>query len=195
LTHSRSEQPFKKDFPVNPSWEIVKDLPDYLPAERPQATHSAGIPASRACGPAKPLPPVRIYRHPVPIEVAYRVVRPLVPELWAGATLPGAPPGRGFDAVIHLGMAGPRQFYCIERLGHRDGYYMADVRGEKLEDEDRRKREGDDWVWAGCPPELETDLDTEDVLRRWMMFSPVRPQKFTCLRHPRVLMSARKSLT
>lgn len=64
-------------------------------------------------------------------------------------------------------------FYSLERRGHRDGYNMPDVDGEKLRDDERRKEQGDDWIWAGMPPELETDLDLRDVLNRWRQYSSV----------------------
>ncbi|KAF3344960.1 Sterol uptake control protein 2 [Verticillium dahliae VDG2] len=116
-----------------------------------------------------PLPPVRILVHPEAIRVNYQVVRGLVPTLWDQLPhdTPGnpsaAPPSEGpspprIDLCIHIGMAGPRPFYCIERRGHRDGYAMPD--------------QGPDWVWAETPPELETDVDVRDALRRWRRLSP-----------------------
>lgn len=71
-------------------------------------------------------------------------------------------------------MAGPRRFYSIERRGHRDGYVMQDVDGQFLRDDDaRRLREGQGWVWEGLPAELVSAFDVEDVLGRWKGHSPV----------------------
>lgn len=143
--------PFREQYPVNPSWEIARGLPQYLPplrAKDPNSRHSVD------------LPEVRILVYPEPIRVNYKVVRKLVPSLWETYH------GRKVDIVIHIGMAGPRPFYCIERRGHRDGYKHTDVDGEKVDEEEERKP-GSDWVWRGLPEEIETDLDPEDVLKRW----------------------------
>jgi pyroglutamyl-peptidase len=174
---------------VNPSWEIAKDLPGYLPPLR------AKIPGqSSSTGPL--LPPIRLLVHPEPIRVNYQVVRSLIPRLWhlkgsngknnagdaddagdAGDADGGVQkvltPKPKIDFAIHIGMASPRLHYSIERRGHRDGYTMRDVDGELLGDDSRRLREGKDWIWDGMPAEILTDLDMEDVLRRWKMHSPV----------------------
>ncbi|KAK4132272.1 peptidase C15, pyroglutamyl peptidase I-like protein [Trichocladium antarcticum] len=181
--------PFKKDYPINPSWEIARSLPEWLPPLRAKSTTATPNPGP---GPDPtpsnpPIPPVRLVVHPEPIRVSYAVVRDLVPKLWRG-TAGGPPPphqpadgGEGgsvrarpprIDLTIHIGMAGPRLFYSIERRGHRDGYGMEDVDGVLLGDEARRGREGPGWVWEGVPAELETELDLEDVLGRWRGSSP-----------------------
>ncbi|KAM5351705.1 hypothetical protein ACJ41O_004428 [Fusarium nematophilum] len=144
--------PFREQYPVNPSWEIARGLPSYLPplrAKDPNARHAAVM-----------LPKVRILVHPEPIRVNYHVVRGLVPTFYETYH------GRRVDMVVHIGMAGPRPFYCIERRGHRDGYKYADVDGEKLDEEEERKPDTD-WPWRGLPEEIETDLDVEDVLALW----------------------------
>ena len=67
----------------------------------------------------------------------------------------------------------------MERRGHRDGYSMADVDGVVLGDERGRYEDGDGgkdgekWVWEGCPVELETGCDVDDVWKRWMGALPV----------------------
>lgn len=151
--------PFKEQYPQNPSWEIAHQLPDYLPPVR------AKVPGAAAS--AIPLPPVRIIVHPAPVRVNYQVVRSLVPVLWDPSYA-----GRKIDYVVHIGMAGPRLFYALERQGHRDGYNMKDVDGELLRDDKRREEEGKDWVWYGTPPTIETDLDTDDIMKRWQKYSP-----------------------
>lgn len=119
------------------------------------------------------LPPVRILVHPEPVRVNYQTVRGLVPQLWSHSEGGEAGNGRRIDLAIHIGMAGPAMMYCIERRGHRDGYGLKDVDGEFLRDEDRRLREGKDWIWEGMPREIETDFDLDDVLKRWKGNSPV----------------------
>lgn len=155
-----SWQPFREQYPVNPSWEIAKGLPTYLPARR------AKDPSSRHAD--VHIPEVRILVHPEPVRVNYDVVRGLVPGLWDGPQQEG----RRVDFVIHIGMACPRPSYQIERRGHRTGYRSRDVDGNMLEDEDAAKR-GSDWVWYGLPDEIETDLDMPDILDRWIGHSPV----------------------
>ncbi|KAL8387830.1 hypothetical protein RB595_009643 [Gaeumannomyces hyphopodioides] len=76
------------------------------------------------------------------------------------------------DLMLHLGMAGPRPYYSIERRGHRDGYRGRDVDDELLNDEERHRQEREGWIWNGLPHDLETDLDLEDVLLRWRGYSP-----------------------
>lgn len=177
-TANTPTQPFKRDYPVNPSWEIARSLPEYLPPLRAKAVPGAG-PNPTTTSP--PIPPVRLLVHPTPIRVNYTSVRALVPQLWdtttttdpTNPTNPEPPQQQKIDLAIHIGMAGPRLFYSIERRGHRDGYVMQDVDGEFLGDAERRAREGEDWVWSGVPGELESALDVEDVLGRWRGYSPV----------------------
>jgi len=69
---------------------------------------------------------------------------------------------------VHIGMAGPRPFYQVERRGHRKGYNSKDVDGERLCDDE----EDPDWIWKGCPDEIESDMDVKDVMMRWMGYSP-----------------------
>lgn len=71
-------------------------------------------------------------------------------------------------------MAGPKLVYSLEKLGHRDGYNKSkDVDDEECGDEEKRKQEGDDWIWAKCPEELETAFDTKDVMEKWKQHCPV----------------------
>ena len=91
-------------------------------------------------------------------------MRELVPKLWEG---------RKIDYAIHIGMASGRKFYSVERRGHRDGYGMRDVDNEFLGDDERRKEEGENWIWDGLPEELLTVADIDDVWRRWRIALPV----------------------
>ncbi|GJC83953.1 pyrrolidone-carboxylate peptidase [Colletotrichum liriopes] len=137
--------PFKAQYPVNPSWEIARSLPSYLPplrAKNPKEHPSSSTPSSAG----RPLPPVRILVHPEAIRVNYQTVRALVPQLWDPATHPR------IDAAVHIGMAGPRLFYSVERRGHRDGYSFPDVDGNRLEDDDRRREEGTSGYGTACRP-------------------------------------------
>ncbi|KAK7757808.1 hypothetical protein SLS62_000186 [Diatrype stigma] len=155
--------PFKELYPRNPSWEIASSLPDYLPPERAKDAS-----ARRPVGSLPLLPRVRILVHPEPIRVNYEVVRDLVPTLWDGS----APGQRKIDFAVHIGMAGPQAVYNLERLAHRDGYRLRDVDGNLLGDEERRKREGEDWAWHGVPSELTTELDIEEIYKTWVERSP-----------------------
>lgn len=112
------------------------------------------------------MPRVRLLVHPQPVRVNYQTVRELVPTMWDN-------PNQKIDLALHIGMAGPPVRYSIERRGHRDGYKHKDVDGNFLEDEARREREGSDWIWNGAPEELITDLDIEDVYKRWVSRCPV----------------------
>lgn len=124
-------QPFKEQYPVNPAWEITALLPDYIPAERVKDAAARQAPAN--------LPAVRILKRG-PVRVNYGTVRGLVPTLWDN-------PEQKVDYVVHVGMAGPQQVYSVERRGHRDGYDKQDVDGQLLGDEQRHRREGDQWIW------------------------------------------------
>ncbi|KAI2609756.1 peptidase [Hypoxylon fragiforme] len=147
--------PFKAEYPVNPAWAITESLPDYLPSERTKDPDR---------GRASTLPAVRILKHG-PVRVNYEVVRDLVPKLWDSAE-------QKVDCVIHIGMVGPQQVYSIERRGHRDGYDKKDVDGQLLGDEQRREQEGDQWIWHDVPEELLTDLDIENIYKRWVERTP-----------------------
>ncbi|KAI9338357.1 hypothetical protein DFJ73DRAFT_962129 [Zopfochytrium polystomum] len=165
--------PFRTNYPVNPS----QSAPSASPA-------SAASPPPPP--PAPKLPRVRIVVHPEPVRVSYNVVRALVPRLWsppspsstsdaaAASTSPPSPspsPPR-IDLALHIGMAGSDPTYHLEQLGHRDGYFSPDVDGKLLEDEKRRKEEGDGWIWHGLPAELETDVDVKGVVSRWRELCP-----------------------
>ncbi|KAI9167024.1 Pyroglutamyl-peptidase 1 [Paramyrothecium foliicola] len=160
--------PFREHYPVNPSWEIARGLPSHLPPLRAKDPGARQAPGDT--------PGVRILVHPGPIRVNYKVVRELVPSLWdsthGGDEATGAAP-RKVDVVVHIGMAGERPVYQIERRGHRTGYKSPDVDGEKLADEcgDEQTSHGPDWIWYGLPDELETDLDMPDILDRWQQHS------------------------
>ncbi|KAH7328787.1 putative pyroglutamyl peptidase type I [Stachybotrys elegans] len=148
--------PFLDTAPVNPAWEIAKDLPAYLPPLNPKDPSARQAFSSR---------PVRILVHPEAIRVNYQVVRALVPVFWEMYQ------GHRIDYTIHIGMAGAHPHYQIERKGHRSGYVQPDVDG-LIPDLDRYSR-GKDWVWYGLPEWLETDLDMPDLLSRWKANSPI----------------------
>lgn len=152
-------QPFREQYPVNPSWEIASRLPSHLPPLRAKDPNSRHV--------TQLVPKVRILVHPEPIRVNYKVVRSLVPTFYETYH------GRKVDIVIHIGMAGLRPYYCIERTGHRDGYKHPDVDGEKLGDEEERQNPDDHGIWSGLPEKIKTDLDVEDVLARWQGHSAV----------------------
>ncbi|KAK3500628.1 hypothetical protein B0T13DRAFT_510718 [Neurospora crassa] len=191
--------PFKKEYPLNPSWEIASRLPTILPPLRAKqpSTHKPPL-----------IPRVNLHVHPDPIRVSYKTVRALIPKLWAPtldssssstssastAALAAEPTSEApfseqdaaattteeeeeekptptkYDFAIHIGMAGPQPRWAIERLAHRDGYALRDVDGEFLRDKENQLK--DDWVWKGCPPELRTDLDLDVILEKWRGYAP-----------------------
>ncbi|CAK7203029.1 hypothetical protein SEUCBS139899_005758 [Sporothrix eucalyptigena] len=162
--------PFKSEYPVNPSWEIASRLPEYLP--RKDSSSST-------------LPRVRIVVYPEPVRVNYQTVRKLIPTLWGPNDPKINPPpgdtdaGRSFvppakiDLLLHIGMAGPRLHYALERVGRRDGYNLRDVDDQLLGDT-AADRADPNWVWYGVPAALESDLDLDDVLQRWRAHSTDR---------------------
>lgn len=102
-----------------------------------------------------------------PIRVNYETVREMVPSFW------DAPyQGHKIDIAIHIGMAGPRPQWVIERRGHRTGYKALDVDGQFLKDE-RSGMRGEDWIWHDMPEQIATDLDLQDILMRWQSRSPM----------------------
>lgn len=153
------QQPFREQYPVNPSWEIAKGLPSHL---APLRAKDAGSLDSLET------PPVRILVHPEPIRVNYKVVRDLVPSFWDSYQ------GHEIDMAIHIGMAGPRPFYQIERRAHRRGYKSLDVDNELLEDGPEGRPHDEDWIWYGLPDDILTDMDVDDVYQRWQRHSSVR---------------------
>ncbi|KAK6841913.1 peptidase [Apiospora arundinis] len=161
--------PFKDQYPINPSWEIARSLPEYLPADRVKdpAHQTSDTPL------LSPRRRVRILVHPAPVRVNYEVVRGLVPSLWDDDDDPEGCGGR-VDAVLHIGMAGPQRVYQVERRAHRDGYLIKDVDGLLLDDERRRREAGGDegWIWEGLPTELLSDLNVDDIHKRWVEHCP-----------------------
>lgn len=98
----------------------------------------------------------------------YKVVRDLVPSLWDTYQ------GHKIDIAIHIGMASPRPFYQIERRAHRRGYTSLDVDNELLEDGANGKPHNEDWIWYDLPDEILSDLDIDDVHKRWQGHSSVK---------------------
>ncbi|KAK8089106.1 hypothetical protein PG997_004067 [Apiospora hydei] len=133
-------KPFKDQYPLNPSWEIARSLPEYLPVDR------AKDPAHKSCTATMP-PRVRILVRPAPIRVNYEVVRGLVPSLWDDPDCP-------IDAALHIGMAG---------LQHTSSRTTGGA----------GRRGGDEgWVWEGLPQELLSDLNVDDIHKRWVEHCP-----------------------
>lgn len=129
--------PFQERYPVNPSYEIARRLPEMLPSTSPHK------------------PSVRIIAYGTPVRVAYDEVRALIPKLhedYAGTV----------DLVLHIGMASGRKFYCIERYGHRDGYRKNKDLDGKMPSQD----EGET-LFGDCPATMTTSLDYDTTLLNW----------------------------
>ncbi|KAG9243844.1 hypothetical protein BJ878DRAFT_422704 [Calycina marina] len=140
--------------PTNPSWEIAKSLPPFLPPPPQTASDISYV---------KQHPPVRILVHPEPIRVAYENVCQLVPSLWDQQKV---------DYMIHIGMATGRRYYSVERRGHRDGYKLSDVDGKTLAccaDKDHMCPVP---YWDDMPAELLSDCDIDDTWCRWRIAVP-----------------------
>lgn len=118
---------------------------------------------------------MRILIHPEPIRVNYKTVRELVPKFWENEY-----GGHRIDVAIHIGMAGARPMYQLERLAHRTGYKSTDVDGEMLEDEGEGKH-NENWIWNGLPDSLESDLDIPNVYLRWKELCSVCDNPFASL--------------
>ena len=132
--------PFKQQYPVNPSFEITRSLPDVLP----DATSSSNA--------------VRIIAYGSPIRVSYGETRELIPpllEAYHGT----------IDLVLHIGMASGRQYYAAERYAHRNDYDThPDLDGRV---QSRAKTEK---LYADCPDLMTTSLDFEELIQRWQGF-------------------------
>ncbi|KAF2773721.1 peptidase C15, pyroglutamyl peptidase I-like protein [Teratosphaeria nubilosa] len=129
--------PFQEKFPVNPSYEIARSLPQTLPRGR----HDKAT--------------IHIIGYASPIRVCYEDARKLLPPLLESY-------GKTVDVVLHIGMASGRQYYTAERYGHRDGYARnKDVDG-RLPPYDEPQA-----VFGDCPTKMETSLDFDDVVKKW----------------------------
>ncbi|KAI9645418.1 hypothetical protein NHQ30_006157 [Ciborinia camelliae] len=156
--------PFRVQYPVNPSWEIASRLPSYIPMKAADEGHH---PHARPPPNNPPMPRIRVDRFDAPVHVGYKEVRKLIPIL-----LDKYAPNPEPDYILHIGMATGRSFYSCERRGHRRGYLMRDVDGEFLNDEYNRIKEGDKWIWKGCPEELLTSLPFDEMFHQWKEACP-----------------------
>ena len=129
--------PFRKQFPVNPSFEIVRSLPEVLP----NGTSKSNV--------------VRIIAYGSPIRVSYAETRELLPpllEAYHGT----------IDLVLHIGMASGRQFYAAERYAHRNDYDKnPDLDGRV------QSRYETEQLYGDCPDLMTTSLDYEELIQRW----------------------------
>lgn len=140
--------PFQDKYPVNPSFEIAKSLPQELPRS------------------ARGGPKTNIITYGTPIRVCYETVRELVPQLHESHC-------ENVDLVLHIGMASGRKFYTLEEIGHRDGYHKnKDLDGKALPEDDGLLR------FADCPQDMTTSLDYAAVLGRWRMILRGLPEDF-----------------
>lgn len=158
-------QPFKDQYPRNPSWDIASSLPEYLPPLNAKSS-------SAVRGGSLPLPPVRIVVHPEPVRVTYSAVRNLIPKLWQ----PDFEGVSKIDYVLHIGMASTKRQWVLEQLGHRDDYKLLDL-DEKLPNQNPSS---DDYPFHGIPAQLTTDLDVADIKRRWESYLPVSAGASPC---------------
>lgn len=147
--------PFKS-FITNPSYLILQSLPEFLYPETKAfavdaPAHFAGLAATRPI--TTPAPIIRLILHPEQIRVSYETVSTTVPKLIAQ---------HDPDYIMHIGMAGGRDYYTLETLARRDGYRIKDV------DNQEGLSEGEaEWRKDGLPETIWTGWDEDDVLARW----------------------------
>ncbi|EMC95739.1 hypothetical protein BAUCODRAFT_501692 [Baudoinia panamericana UAMH 10762] len=137
--------PFQDRYPVNPSFEIAKSLPQLLP--RSAADCEA----------------VQVITHGSPIRVAYREAHKLVPMLLDAHS-------EAVDLVLHIGMASGRKYYAAERYGHRDDYSKHKDLDGAIPPNDEVER-----CFGDCPPMLETSLNFERVVQKWQSMVSLAP--------------------
>lgn len=129
--------PFQDKFPVNPSFEITRSLPQILPQKTIDGR------------------PIHVIGYGSPIRVSYEGARELIPPLLEGYA-------GTIDLVLHIGMASGRQFYAAERFAHGSGYDKhKDLDGKVFSDDEAFERFGD------CPNKMTTSLDFDEVVRTW----------------------------
>ncbi|KAI9808924.1 MAG: hypothetical protein M1827_007149 [Pycnora praestabilis] len=136
---------------TNTSWSIASRLPTNLSSTPIHPT------------------PIRILTPSSPIRVSYTSVLATLPQIYKQHP--------DVDIVLHIGMAGGRNYYTLETKARRDGYEMKDVDGRVLGDgdgEDDIRWRGRVKEWEECPEVLESEFDTEDVWRRWVSAVPDR---------------------
>jgi pyrrolidone-carboxylate peptidase len=129
--------PFQERYPINPSFEITRSLPETLNTLTADGKE------------------IQIIGYGAPIRVCYEQVRDLVPllhENYLGT----------IDLILHIGMASGRQHYTAEVYAHRDGYTKnKDLDGKTLPADDGARH------FPDCPIMMTTSLDFGDVLSRW----------------------------
>lgn len=127
---------------MNPSFLITSRLPATLDlAAEPQSV--AGGAAIK----------IHILAHPAALPVSY----PFVANHLTGLIETYDP-----DYILHIGMAGGREYYTLETLAHRDGYRIRDIDGR-----DGYRAGEERWKAEGLPGVLEVGWGLRDVERRW----------------------------
>lgn len=134
-------QPFRNEFLINPSGIIASTLPATIPTYPSPTGEQHNI---------------TLIRPQQPIKVSYQTVINEIPPLLTHLQ-------DQIDIVLHIGMATGREFYCLERRAHRDGYNLyPDVDGHLAHCENLRSS-----IWRGLPAELTPSFDTLQLFQRW----------------------------
>lgn len=138
--------PFQDKYPVNPSFEITRSLPQALPAPAPHGAQT------------------NIIAYGTPVRVCYESVRELVPKMHESYL-------DSVDLVLHIGMASGRDFYTLEQIAHRDGYHKnKDLDGETLPEDDGLLR------FADCPANMTSSLNCPKVFQKWRTIMESLPE-------------------
>ncbi|KAK4545134.1 hypothetical protein LTR36_003685 [Oleoguttula mirabilis] len=129
--------PFQERYPVNPSYEIARSIPQLLP----QSTSDCEA--------------VRVIPYGSPIRVCYEDARKNIPPMLESYQ-------ETVDLVLHIGMASGRQHYAVERYAHRDNYGThRDIDGHVPTPDEAVKWYGD------CPVMMTTSLDYDSTVQNW----------------------------
>ena len=88
-------------------------------------------------------------------------------------------------------MASGRKYYSVERRGHRDGYVMRDVDDELLGDTEK-KEAGEPWAWEGLPEEILSDINIDDIWRRWRAAVSVRVSQLSRMGRRKLMEAERR---
>lgn len=147
--------PFKS-FTTNPSYLIAQSLPEFLYPESNSfavdaPAHFAGLAPTRPITTTAPI--IRLIVHPREIRVSYETVAKTAPELIAK---------HDPDFIMHVGMAGGRDYYTLETLARRDFYRIKDV-----DNKDGHSDGESVWRKDGLPETIWTQWNEDDVLARW----------------------------
>lgn len=150
--------PFKS-FPKNPSWLIASTLPPTLSLTFPADAY--------ASSPTVKTITIKLHVYPSEVPVSYHAVSQLIPTLLDSDN--ATSPSISYDHVVHIGMAGGRNYYSFETQAHRSGYKIRDIDGLDGYNCGERRWKSETFSKHGPAPEiLGFGYDERDVWGRWV---------------------------